>query len=194
MKTQFSFSQRGFTMVEIMVVIAIISSLFAMMSQIDFRPQQNLTNAERIANKIQSIFHTSNVSVMMGRMDQNSVAATGATIELFASWAWHRVDWVLTDTLSGTFQAPFFDGDTKYEIQTIKGCEGGTTNSGYTNSVIVDISRDGTVFTGTTDQPLFAQANILEIQVRYINMSKKIIFDRRTGRIEIRRQWEDLCK
>ena len=69
MKTQFSFSQSGFTMVEIMVVIAIIASLFAMMSRVDFRSQENITKAERMANKVQSVLHTSNVSVMMGRMD-----------------------------------------------------------------------------------------------------------------------------
>lgn len=56
-------------MVEIMVTIAIIASLFAMMSRVDFRSQENITKAERMANKIQSLLHTSNVSVMMGRMD-----------------------------------------------------------------------------------------------------------------------------
>ncbi|MFZ2256030.1 MAG: type II secretion system protein [Patescibacteria group bacterium] len=65
MKTQFSFSKSGFTMIEIMVVIAIIGSMFALVSQINFRSQENMTKAERIANKIQGILHTSSVSVMM---------------------------------------------------------------------------------------------------------------------------------
>lgn len=52
-------------MIEIMVVIAIIGSMFALVSQINFRSQENMTKAERIANKIQGILHTSSVSVMM---------------------------------------------------------------------------------------------------------------------------------
>jgi prepilin-type N-terminal cleavage/methylation domain-containing protein len=65
MKTQFSFPKRGFTLIEIMVVIAIIGILFAIMSQVDFRAQENITKAERMANKVQSILHTSAVAVMM---------------------------------------------------------------------------------------------------------------------------------
>ena len=70
MKTQFSFPKTGFTMVEIMVTIAIIGMLFAMMSRVNFRAQENITKAERMANKVQSILHSSNVAMMMGRMDQ----------------------------------------------------------------------------------------------------------------------------
>jgi hypothetical protein len=55
------------------------------MSQISFRPQENITKAERLANKVQSILHISAVNVMMGRMDQNKLAVTGATLTLTAS-------------------------------------------------------------------------------------------------------------
>jgi prepilin-type N-terminal cleavage/methylation domain-containing protein len=70
MKTQFSFSKRGFTLIEIMVVISIIGSLFALMSQVNFRSQEDITKAERMANKVQGILHASEVAVIMGRMKE----------------------------------------------------------------------------------------------------------------------------
>lgn len=200
MKTQFSFTKSGFTMVEIMVVIVIIWIMFSLFSQINFRSQENITKAERIANKLQSILHSSSVSVMMWRMDQSIVpkATTWATIIISASGVHanpNRVTWQLAPTLSGVFQAPFFDGDPKYQIESIKGCVGWwSTNSGTTTSVQIQVDKNGTIFTGSTNPGVFWVANILEIQVRYIDMAKKVIFDRRTWRIEIRRSGEDLCK
>lgn len=76
MKTQFSFTKRGFTMFEIMVVIAIIATLFVSLSRFNFRPQENIVKAERLASKIQSILHSNNVSLMMGRMDASQIATT----------------------------------------------------------------------------------------------------------------------
>lgn len=192
MKTQFSFSKSGFTMIEIMVVIAIIGSMFALVSQINFRSQENMTKAERIANKIQGILHTSSVSVMMWRMDQYSTGTTWANITISRSGSIdHGVSWHYVPTvLSGTLVSPFFDNDPKYEIQSIKWCR--WTNSGMTDTVDIIIDKNGTTFTGAS-APFPADANVLEIQVRYIDMAKKIVFDRRTGRTEIRRSGEDLC-
>lgn len=57
MKTQFSLRKSGFTMVEIMVVIAILAFLYYTFSRLSFQPQENLTRAERLANKISSVLH-----------------------------------------------------------------------------------------------------------------------------------------
>lgn len=200
MKTQFSFNQYGFTMVEIMVVIAIIWSLFVLMSRINFNPQENIVKAERLASKVQSIIHLSNVSVMMWKMDNSTPpkATTGAIININASWSAsspNSVMWQLTPSLSGTFQAPFFDSDTKYEIQSIKWCVWWTTaaiSSGTTTTLQILIDKNGTTFTWTT-WSFPTTSNIVEIQVRYIDMAKKVVFDKRTGRIETRRSGEDLC-
>ena len=69
MKTQFSFTNSGFTMFEIVVVIGIIGIIFASLSRFTLQPQESITKAERLAAKIQSVIHSSNVSLMLGRMD-----------------------------------------------------------------------------------------------------------------------------
>lgn len=188
MKTQFSFSKSGFTLLEIMVVIAIIGFLFWVMSQISFRPQENLTKAERLANKVQSILHISAVNVMMGRMDRNNVAVTGATLNLTASWGGTQgMSWIYTPNMTGSMQVPFFDNDTKYEIRSIKWYN--ATTSGTTLNLQIQMDKNGTTFTGTSNNAFFSTANTLEIQLRYIDRTKKVIYDRRTGRIEINKEF-----
>ncbi len=124
MKTQFSFTKSGFTMLEIMVVIAIIAMIFATMSRFTFRPQENIVKVERLSSKVQSIIHSSNVSLMMGRMDQMQMATTGVTIRLYASGvalSGNTITWQLAPTLSGILTPPFFnDADMLYQIESIK--------------------------------------------------------------------------
>jgi hypothetical protein len=50
------------------------------------------------------------------------------------------------------------------------------------------MDKNGTTFTGAA--PGFpANANILEIQLRYVDRTKKVTYDRRTGRIEINKEF-----
>lgn len=181
MKRQSSFWQRGFTMIEIMLVIALIAMFFAFTSRFTLAPQQNITKAERLANKIQSIIQASSVAVMMGRMDQNQIATTGAILTFSTSTG---ISWRYTDGLSGSLTSPFFDRDTYYEISQIRWRDAGTT-SGTGNFVQIDMAKWGNSFTGGTIPP---SAVILEIESRYNDMYKKVIYDRRTGRTEINKK------
>lgn len=204
MKTQFSFTKSGFTMFEIVVVISIIGILFASISRFTLEPQENIAKAERLASKVQSIIHSSNVSLMLWRMDQSTVpmATTGAIIKIYASWATssgNSIYWQLAPTLSGKLVQPFYnDNDRFYQIESIKGCVGWsiTANSWITNTAEIRMTRGSISFTWSFDTLTALQIealNILEINVRYMDMGKKVIFDRRTGRTEIRRSWEDMC-
>jgi hypothetical protein len=47
------------------------------------------------------------------------------------------------------------------------------------------MNKNSISFTGASPFP--TDSNILEINVRYLDMAKKVVFDRRTGRTEIRR-------
>ena len=196
MKTQFSFTNSGFTMFEIVVVIGIIGIIFASLSRFTLQPQENITKAERLAAKIQSVIHSSNVSLMMGRMDASWDATTWATIRIYASWvttSGNTLSWQLTPTLSGKLIPPFFnDNDIFYQVESIKWCVGWwSTSSWATDFVEITMNKNSISFTGTSPFP--TNSNIIEINVRYLDMAKKVIFDRRTGRTEIRRSWEDLC-
>lgn len=194
---QFSFTKDGFTMFEIVVVIAIIGMIFAWMANFTFRPQENIVKAERLAAKIQSIIHSTNVWLMMGRMNGSSTAMTGAVIDIYISGSTNSGNsmyWTMSSTLSWKLIVPFFnDNDIMYQIESIKGCVGwsATASSWTTDHVMIIMDRDRISFTGSSPFP--SESNILEIKVKYVDMEKKVIFDRRTGRTEIRRAGEDLC-
>jgi len=189
MKTQYSFLKRWFTLLEIMVVIAIIWIIFGIFSQINFRSQENLTKSERLANRLQSLIHSTNVAVMMGRMDQSSIAITGATITLGSSGSTtHGMRWRYTDSLSGSIMHPFFDGDPFYEIVYIRGCN--ATQSWTVNTAEIIFDRESISFSGFSLSPA---PFLLEMRVRYVDMSKTFIFDRRTGRTEVLRWWLTQC-
>jgi hypothetical protein len=129
------------------------------------------------------------VNVMMGRMDQNKLAVTGATLTLTASWGGTQgMTWVYTPSMSGSMRVPFFDNDTKYEIRSIK-WYATPTLSGTTSQITIQIDKNGTTFTGTSNNAFFATANTLEIQLRYVDRTKKVIYDKRTGRIEINKEF-----
>jgi prepilin-type N-terminal cleavage/methylation domain-containing protein len=84
MKTQRSFSKSGFTLLELMVVIAILGLLFVVYSRFSYQPQEHLMKAERLANKISSVLHDALLQVTIGRMATDSgghpIAVTGATL------------------------------------------------------------------------------------------------------------------
>lgn len=116
MKTQFSFRKYGFTLIEIAIVISILGFLFYQFSKISFQPQENLSKAERLANRVASIIQEGLMSVTIGRMDSSQNPTTQATLVFSTSTG---ASWRYTAALSGTITPPFYDGDGKYEIRDI---------------------------------------------------------------------------
>ncbi len=50
------------------------------------------------------------------------------------------------------------------------------------------MDKNGTTFTGAA-VTFPVDSNILEIQLRYVDRTKKVIYDKRTGRIEINKEF-----
>ncbi|MBP9779818.1 prepilin-type N-terminal cleavage/methylation domain-containing protein [Candidatus Gracilibacteria bacterium] len=184
MKTQFSFRKYGFTLVELMIVISIIMYIFYQFSRISFLPREDVAKAERLANKVASVLHEGLMNVSIGRMDATKQAVTGATISFSTSTG---IYWKYTTVMTGSFAPPYYDADLKYEIRDITWTGGRSpgavsgTSTGFT--IIIDNNRS--IFTGTT---LNATATVVTIRTRYRNMNKKVVFDRRTGRIEVNKE------
>lgn len=171
-------------MVEIMVVIAILAFLYSTFLRFSYQPQGNLTRAERLANKISSVLHDGLLQTTIGRMDNTGSAVTGATLHFWNSSCstasggqW--ITWSYTQYLSGKLLPPFFDQDNDYVLDTISWTWGTTPSSG--NCIDIVITRDTMSFSGIPD----TSNTIVTFTARYLTMRKKVLFDRRTGRIEV---------
>lgn len=191
MKTQFSLHKYGFTMVELMVVIAIVWFLFVVFSRFSYQPQEHLARAERLANKISSVLHDGLLQITIGRMAPDpanpslALAVTGAIVTIWTNnctnlWG-SGITWYYTPTLSWQIHPPIFDEDYGYEIESISATWGTTTGTG--DCLAINIARDAISFSGTEN--LHASNTIVTITTKYLTMRKKVLFDRRTGRIEV---------
>lgn len=184
MKTQFSFRKYGFTLVEIAIVISILAFIFYQFSKTSFRPQENLTKAERLANKVASVLHEGLINVTIGRMDMTQNATTQGIIGISTTTG---MIWRYTSVLTGSITPPFYDSDPLYEIRDIT-WTGGRASAGAVSgtsayiSVIVD--ADSVSFSGIANPT----ATMVTVRTRYVNMNKKVLFDRRTGRIEVNKE------
>ncbi len=170
-----------------MLVIAILGLLFVVFSRISFQPQENLTKAERLANKISSVLHGGLLQITIGKMDGNNPpsAVTGAIFTLgtsacpLASWgSW--ITWYYTSTSSGKLLPPYFDTDIKYAIDNIKWSWWVASWTG--DCIQINMTRDAMSFTGAW---VDTTSTIMTVTTRYLGMKKKVTFDRRTGRVEV---------
>jgi Tfp pilus assembly protein FimT len=186
MKTQFSFKQYGFTLVEIMVTIAILIFLSWITLSFNTNPQQHLARAERLANKIADTLHDALSFIQIGRMD-NSIppqAVTGALLT-FVTGTGGRIQSYYNDTLNTTSQAPYYDSDTNYTIESIAWTGGLVTPTGTASLIQILISPNVITFSGAG---IDTTAPIVTFTSRYMTRAKKVIFDRRTGRIEVNKE------
>ncbi len=183
MKTQFSFRKYGFTLIELMVVISILIFLFYQFSKISFLPQENLWKAERLANKVASILHEWLINVAIGRMDKDRNPTSQAIIHVSTSTG---ISWEYTPMLSWSIVPPFYDGDVAYKIHDITwtGWRAPGALTGTSANLIITIDWDRVTFSWITNDT----ATIVTIRSRYINKNKKVVFDRRTGRIEVNKE------
>ena len=169
-----------------MVTISIIAIITASMLSFNTNPQQHLTRADRLATRIASNLHDALSFIQIGRMDNNipPEAVTGAVLT-FSTGTGGRMTSFYNASLSGAFQAPYYDNDSNYQIDSITWTGGINTPSGSLNLLEISITNGNITFSGAG---IDTTAPIVTFSSRYITRSKKVIFDRRTGRVEVNKE------
>lgn len=194
MKTQTPFGKYGFTLVEIMVTISIIWVLTVAMIGFTTNPQQSLTKAERLANKIATTLQDANIFLAVGRMDNSNPpqAVTGVvlTFGMGSGVPLWEISWKYTDNFSGKLIPPYYDGDYNYMIEKIE-WTGGVSPFPASGSIPsnhklnIQITSTGSIYYTWASVSNIIDAPILTFTTKHQGFRKKVVFDRRTGRVEV---------
>ncbi|MDD2565638.1 MAG: prepilin-type N-terminal cleavage/methylation domain-containing protein [Candidatus Gracilibacteria bacterium] len=187
-------NKKGFTLVEITVVIIILGLLSLIIVNFDYNKKTDSEKKERIANKILSILNTEKLNLKIGKgisvsskfinPSYSKVSiSTGAVLVTYYTGA----D-INSLSLVGTgeiFKTPFY-GEKQYNIKDITYYNSSGSNIGPLSKVDIFFSGDDTTMSGTNILNFsVAPSNLigLKIQVGYNNNYKTIDFDRRTGKV-----------
>lgn len=176
----------GFTMIEIMLVIAMIGIFVAATNTFNWTPQTDVEKVNRIKNAVWNLIRDENLKVSIGRMPMDDWVVSAMTTLTIGT------GWIITNYTSswgflfytGQLRAPYFDNDAKYTINSVSwwtGSSNATSTWNGTGKVI--ITQDGITFTGNTN--ITNQNIILSIKVWYGARSRQILLDKRTGKITV---------
>ena len=196
-------TKKGFTLFELMIVIALIGGFFVMTSYMtqDVRIYQN--KAERLANGIYDTIRTARNNMIIGRWvfswatmvvtTQRAITITNTGI--ITSYTYNT-------TSTGTevsLVVPFFDNDLKYAITEIAVSSGGISagvvpswdQTGAT-SVTITISPNSDIAISVSPVPSPAVTiRTLKVTAGYAGFEQSVIIDRVTGTVETRKSSQD---
>lgn len=123
MKRQLYGAKSGFTLFELMIVIAIFGSFILATNIFNYSPQTESEKADRMMVAISGRLKTELQAISMGRMPKRDGVisraiqidiGTGGMVSSYLTGSNYSVTYA-----SGGFRIPFFDGDTKYEIKSV---------------------------------------------------------------------------
>lgn len=191
-----TYFKKGFTLFEMMIVIALIGLFFVAISYLTHDVRIWQTNTERFANKIYDIVRNTRNDMTIGRwiftgwvliatkQRDISISNTGITITYQDSLGATGSDIILP--------APFFDNDSKYQIADISVSSGWVSSSGsYTWDYTGATNANITVGTSSSlainvdwIPPLAIRT--LKITTGYAWFTRSVILDRASGTVEIR--------
>ncbi len=187
MKRQPRIGKSGFTMVEIMLVIVMFWLFVSATSVFNWTPQNDIERVNRMKYAVADKLRDESLKISIGRMPRNDgvisattrmSVSTGAGIITTYADTWGIV------FSTNTFWPPYYDGDLIYSITGITWWTGSTSaTSQWSGPWQIEITQDGIVFTGNTN--ITRESIIVSIIVNYRNSTRRIQFDRRTGKISI---------
>lgn len=173
---------QGFTLIEMLVVIAIISILATMMISLDFNRNTATLRRDRLVSKILSVIEGARLDAISGKsIPGKSIDSIQVTFSTGGTEGAVLVQYLEGEDVVGTgevLKSPFF-ADPNYSIKDILWSNADRSVTGSIQSGSLIFQKTSASFTGTMD----ARAIRLEIGVNYLNQTGAIEIDRRTGRI-----------
>lgn len=169
-----------------MLTIVLLSIIFIAISSFwGISARDSKIRAERLAQQVAWVIHDGLLNITIGKSEW-WVVLTGATIRI------ESATWSIS---TGVVRYQYGDGqpfksisllneDPNYKIEKIFWYGGVSGASGVTDSVRILMDTMSWSFADISD--INAQgATEIRVRVRYMDYTKLVIFDRRTGRIEI---------
>ncbi|MBX9809818.1 type II secretion system GspH family protein [Candidatus Gracilibacteria bacterium] len=195
----------GFTLIEILVVIALIGLMYAATSSYTNDSRAYQTNAERLANSIYDSVRLARNNMIIGRgvfTGGTLLVVNQRTISLSSQGL--KVIYQDVNNNTGTevsLQRPFFEGDSNYQIIDIAVSSGGVStgvvpiwdHTGVTSAnvvmnpnsdIIIDAIKGGVPIPPTT-------IRTIKLTSGYRGMEQSVVIDRVTGTIEVKKSTED---
>ena len=120
--SRISQTSRGFTLVEIMIVIAVLGLLFLAMSHFNVSASVNQQRAEYMTNVIHDMIRDARQDTLRGKNTTPGTVATERTVVISKNAIKRSIkaENGNTTTEGQSFEPPFFDGDNNYKIDTIR--------------------------------------------------------------------------
>ena len=122
LRKKISRTSRGFTLVEIMIVIAVLGLLFLAMSHFNVSASVNQQRAEYMTNVIHDMIRDARQDTLLGKNTTPGTVATERTVVISKNAIKRSIkaENGNTTTEGQSFEPPFFDGDNNYKIDTIR--------------------------------------------------------------------------
>lgn len=180
-KFQISMQKKGFTLLEMMVVITLLGLLFYATTLFENNKQTEREKADRLVSLLADTLQADNMNLFLWRMparDGLTVDRISTTINKYTGLhkSYYNSGVVL---YTGSLFAPFYDQDPQYQIYDIV-WTGASVWNGSGNIITIEMTSDGISFSGWS-----ITTPILEIVTGYASYRNTISIDRRVGKIEV---------